>query len=35
MDLMMGEYYAARGWDPATGKPTAEKLQALGLGFAV
>jgi aldehyde:ferredoxin oxidoreductase len=35
MDLMMGEYYAARGWDPATGKPTAEKLQTLGLGFAV
>jgi aldehyde:ferredoxin oxidoreductase len=35
MDRMMGEYYAARGWDPATGKPTPEKLQALGLGFAV
>jgi aldehyde:ferredoxin oxidoreductase len=35
MDLLMGEYYAARGWDPVTGKPTAEKLQALGLGFAI
>jgi aldehyde:ferredoxin oxidoreductase len=35
MDLLMGEYYTARGWDPVTGKPTAEKLQALGLGFAV
>jgi len=34
MDLLMSEYYAARGWDPATGKPRPEKLQALGLGFA-
>ncbi|MBM3123212.1 MAG: aldehyde ferredoxin oxidoreductase, partial [Chloroflexi bacterium] len=35
MQLMMGEYYAARGWDPATGKPTDEKLRSLGLGFAI
>jgi aldehyde:ferredoxin oxidoreductase len=34
MELMMGEYYAARGWDPVTGKPTASKLQELGLSFA-
>jgi aldehyde:ferredoxin oxidoreductase len=34
MDLMMGEYYAARGWDLVTGKPTAEKLKELDLGFA-
>jgi aldehyde:ferredoxin oxidoreductase len=34
MDLMMGEYYAARGWDPGTGKPSAAKLQELDLSFA-
>lgn len=27
----LGEYYAARGWDPETGVPTAGKLSALGL----
>jgi aldehyde:ferredoxin oxidoreductase len=31
MDLLMHEYYAWRGWDPATGKPTRERLVALGL----
>lgn len=35
MDLLLGEYYAARSWDAVTGKPTAEKLRALDLGFAV
>jgi aldehyde:ferredoxin oxidoreductase len=34
MDLMMREYYAARGWDPITGKPTPAKLQELDLSFA-
>jgi aldehyde:ferredoxin oxidoreductase len=34
MDLLLGEYYAARGWDPASGRPTLEKLRALGLGVA-
>ena len=31
LPLMMAEYYAARGWDPATGLPTLERLHALGL----
>ena len=30
---MLAAYYAARGWDPATGYPTQEKLEALGLDF--
>jgi aldehyde:ferredoxin oxidoreductase len=32
--LMLGEYYAVRGWDPETGQPTRETLEELGLGFA-
>jgi aldehyde:ferredoxin oxidoreductase len=28
---MLDAYYSARGWDPATGRPTKEKLLALGL----
>lgn len=28
---MLDEYYRLRGWDPATGWPTAEKLRQLGL----
>jgi aldehyde:ferredoxin oxidoreductase len=32
---MMDEYYERRGWDPATGIPKREKLQALGLDFAL
>lgn len=35
MELLMSEYYAARAWDPETGKPQPAKLQELGLGFAV
>jgi len=35
LDLMLDEYYAERGWDPATGHPTHETLRRLGLGFAV
>ncbi|MBE2234447.1 MAG: aldehyde ferredoxin oxidoreductase family protein [Anaerolinea sp.] len=31
MALMMAEYYAARGWNPATGAPTAGRLATLGL----
>jgi len=33
VDQMLEEYYDVRGWDPATGKPTREKLDSLGLGF--
>ncbi|MCX6025414.1 MAG: aldehyde ferredoxin oxidoreductase C-terminal domain-containing protein [Chloroflexi bacterium] len=31
MNVLLGEYYAARGWDPATGGPTSEKAKALAL----
>jgi len=31
-DEMIKAYYAARGWDPGTGRPTKEKLESLGLG---
>jgi aldehyde:ferredoxin oxidoreductase len=31
LDRMLGEYYALHGWDPATGRPTAATLRALGL----
>jgi len=27
----LAEYYRARGWNPATGRPTLEKLIELGL----
>ncbi len=30
-DLMLKEYYAYRDWDWATGKPSREKLNALGM----
>ena len=30
-DEMIEAYYAARGWDPSTGRPTKEKLEFLGL----
>lgn len=33
LDLMLGEYYEARDWDPETGKPNREKLEELGLGW--
>ena len=35
LDEMLDEYYAARGWDPATGIPTKAKLEELGLGDAI
>ena len=28
---LLDEYYELRGWDPATGLPAREKLEALGL----
>ncbi|HNS51368.1 MAG TPA: aldehyde ferredoxin oxidoreductase family protein [Anaerolineae bacterium] len=31
IEAMMKEYYAVRGWDWDTGKPTREKLESLGL----
>ena len=31
LDTMLDEYYTARAWDPATGRPTKTKLQELGL----
>ena len=31
LEPMLDEYYRARGWDVATGLPTPEKLQELGL----
>jgi len=31
LEPMLDEYYTLRGWDPATGWPTAEKLRELGL----
>lgn len=31
LDGMLDEYYLARGWDPATSKPTRERLVSLGL----
>lgn len=31
LDVMLGEYYRARGWDEDTGLPTPEKLRELGL----
>jgi aldehyde:ferredoxin oxidoreductase len=33
LESMLNAYYEARGWDVATGKPTASKLRELGLGW--
>lgn len=30
-EAMMAAYYAFRGWDPGTGRPTADRLESLGL----
>ncbi|MBI4832340.1 MAG: aldehyde ferredoxin oxidoreductase family protein, partial [Candidatus Lindowbacteria bacterium] len=35
LDLMLDEYYAARGWDVRTGIPTKEKLIELGLEHVI
>ncbi|MFC1591494.1 aldehyde ferredoxin oxidoreductase family protein [Thermodesulfobacteriota bacterium] len=32
LDTMLDQYYTERGWDLASGRPTSEKLQELGLG---
>jgi aldehyde:ferredoxin oxidoreductase len=32
-EAMLLAYYAARGWDPETGRPSKEKLEALGLSW--
>ena len=32
-DLMLDEYYAARGWDVATGAPSREKLAELNIEY--
>lgn len=34
LDLMLNEYYSARGWDLESGKPTRTKLTELGLAYA-
>jgi aldehyde:ferredoxin oxidoreductase len=33
MDTLLSEYYAARGWDPLSGRPLPAKLAELGLAF--
>jgi aldehyde:ferredoxin oxidoreductase len=32
MDLLLDDYYQARGWDVATGLPLEKKMTDLGLG---
>ncbi len=32
-EQMLDYYYEFRGWDKATGIPTKEKLEQLGLGY--
>ncbi len=34
-DAMLQAYYAARGWDADTGRPLPEKLQELGIDWAL
>jgi aldehyde:ferredoxin oxidoreductase len=33
LGIYLDAYYDFRGWDKATGKPTPDKLNELGLGF--
>jgi aldehyde:ferredoxin oxidoreductase len=35
LDKMLDEYYGLRGWDRTTGIPTKEKLNDLGLEYAI
>jgi aldehyde:ferredoxin oxidoreductase len=35
LELMLQEYYAVRGWDATTGRPTPDKLRELGLDHVV
>jgi len=32
---LLDAFYTERGWDPATTRPSREKLESLGLGFTV
>lgn len=34
LDQLLKDYYEERGWDPATGYPSPEKLESLGLPIA-
>lgn len=34
-DILLADYYNARGWDLKTGIPTEKKLKDLGLGFTI
>jgi aldehyde:ferredoxin oxidoreductase len=35
IEAMLETYYQVRGWDPATGKPTPDKLKLLGLEWVI
>jgi len=35
LEPLLDAYYEARGWDKGTGKPTAEKIEELGLGEVI
>jgi aldehyde:ferredoxin oxidoreductase len=35
LDESLDAYYGCRGWDPKTGRPTADKLRDLGLGYVI
>jgi aldehyde:ferredoxin oxidoreductase len=34
-EVLLDQYYVARGWDLETGNPTPPKLRELGLAFAI
>jgi aldehyde:ferredoxin oxidoreductase len=35
VEAMLNDYYEERGWDPSTGAPTPDKLDSLGLAWAL
>lgn len=35
LDESLDAYYECRGWDPKTGRPTADRLRDLGLGYVI